>query len=100
MTTTNLFRSNRRAPKDRLVSFLAFGKANGSVEKDELSLADIAVRIATERPEGIEFLLGFLPFADEARLKVILIALAFVREKLSSKDRAALCLCSDTVSRS
>src|SRR5256885_2147056 len=77
-------------PKE-LLCFMGYGAAE--VPEDDLEnwLQEIAVQIAGTGSWGLEFLLAFAPFADESRLRAILLGLSSVEKRLTPRQRIQVC---------
>jgi HEAT repeat protein len=84
-------RLNKYEPTELLSLFMGHGALEEPEDEQELWMQEAAIRIARAGTWGVNFLLAFIPYADEARLRAILLALTFVGKKLSALKRAAVC---------
>ena len=57
-------------------------------DEKELWLDEAAIHIAKTGPWGVNFLLAFIPYADDLQLRSILLALSFPETKLSTAQRS------------
>jgi HEAT repeat protein len=89
---SSLFPEVRRLSLKELESFFQ-GTRTPHVPEDEqeLWLQEVAIRIARTGAKGVDFLLSFLPRADQRRLRAALIALSFVQRTLSARKRMKIC---------
>jgi HEAT repeat protein len=83
-------RARQYEPTKLLSLFLGDGAPEAVEGEQELWLQEAAVRIAKAGAWGVDFLLAFVPYADESRLRAILLALSMVAKKLSALQRANL----------
>jgi hypothetical protein len=78
-------------PIELMTQFLGYSTPKVPKEEYELWIQELAVAIAQAGREGADWLLAFAPYADELRLRAILLAMTCVAEKLSEKQREYLC---------
>jgi HEAT repeat protein len=78
-------------PIELLIQFLGYSMPKLPQEESELWLQELAVAIAQVGREGTDCLLAFAPYADELRLRAILLAMTCVSEELSDQQREYLC---------
>ncbi len=87
----SMFSQLRRYEPMKLLSlFLGDGDSAVPAEERELWLQEAAVQIARSGPWGVSCLLAFARYADEVRLRALLLGLSTV-EKLSSRECASIC---------
>jgi HEAT repeat protein len=77
-------------PTELLSGFLGYDAPQVDENEQELWLQEAAVTIAKAGAWGVDFLLAFVPYADESRLRAILLALSMAAKKLSALQRANL----------
>jgi len=78
-------------PAELFTIFMGSGEPEVPENEREDQLQENAIRIAKTGAGGTDFLLAFAPYADEARLRAILLAMVFVAKKLSAHKRASVC---------
>jgi hypothetical protein len=74
-----------------MLLFLGYSTPKVPKEDFELWVQELAVAIAKVGREEADWLLAFAPYADELRLRAILLALTCVAEELSARQREYLC---------
>jgi hypothetical protein len=82
--------ARRYKPTVLLSLFLGDGPPEVAEDEKELWLQEAAVNIARAGAWGINFLLAFVPYADELRLRAVLLGLSLVSAKLSARQRTAV----------
>jgi len=78
-------------PIELMMQFMGYHTPRIPKDESEFWLQEVAVAIANASSDWADVLLAFAPHADELRLRAILLALSFVKEKLSEKQRVFLC---------
>jgi len=71
--------------------FLGYSMPKVPKDEYESSLQELAVAIAQVGREEVDWLLAFAPYADELRLRAILLAMSCVAEALSEQQREHIC---------
>src|SRR5687767_1063497 len=78
-------------PIELLIQFLGYSAPKIPKGEHDLGIQELAVAIAQTGREGADSLLAFAPFADELRLRAILLAMTCVNEVLSEHQRDHVC---------
>ncbi len=78
-------------PIELMTQFLGYSMPQVPEDEYALWVQESAVAIARLGREETNWLLAFAPYADELRLRVILIAVTCVAEELSEQQRAYVC---------
>ncbi len=78
-------------PIELLTQFMGDSLPRVPREEYEFRVQELAVAIAQVSREGADSLLAFAPYADELRLRAILLAMTCVNEKLSEEQHEKIC---------
>jgi hypothetical protein len=78
-------------PIELITQFLGYSTPKVPKDEYELWIQELAVAVAQAGREAIDWLLAFAPYADELRLRAILIAMICVAVQLSERQREYLC---------
>src|SRR5260221_1719657 len=71
--------------------FQGIREADVPEEEKELWLGEVAIKIAKTGAKGITFLLSCISTENAQRVRAILLAMSFVEQRLSSRNRNKIC---------
>jgi len=74
-------------PLDQMLQFLGYSAPKIPKDEYESRIQELALAIAQTGREGTDSLLAFTPYADEMRLRAILVAVGCVKQALSEQQR-------------